>query len=923
MISDKIQKSLKNKQGENKKVFFIMMKYYKEHFRFFSNEDSLKILKDDSDLLLWKQTNERTINRYKQEIRKLFRTTIFNCETKKHLEHYFLNRGYDFDAEESLVDEVHSLLRSENIEIPSDADCKNFVDLIFKKLEKQLFESICNTLTNDNKKIIETMFNPFEEYSSFFEFLKQNQAGYHFESIEIEIKKIEFLKIIDFNTFGIDLPDRWINRYVRKFLKETPAHLKRRSEKEILALSVLFLFSKYQETVDGLLGHLRQLIFNATKKGRSKEKKDHLKLLHSIDDIGSLYDIAEVASLSPNKVIKKSIYVTVPLVKINKILNNKNGASYQKNLSKIHASSYYKSTIRSRIFDILSVLDFESGDHNLSKIINEIKCENLNFFEESKQFLSRPSQKFINSTKGTNLFKVACEFEFLKVLSKKLNHKEVWMTCSKKYNNPQKEVVSDFYENKELYFDKMGLFKTGLEFTKNLQKEMSEKLTLFNNNSPSNEDVLISKKNNKPWIKLSPIVASPENPKLLEIKEGILQKWGMLSLIDIINEVDLRADFVRCFKSVGSWSTLSDEEIRKRIIVVIYGLGTNLGLKSVAQIASLTLEELRHIKRYYLSPDNLRDAIKTICNHMFLNYDKKVMGALSKGLCADSTQMTSFEDNILTQWSGKHKKPGIMIYWHLNLNYICVFSQIKNCGSSEVASMLHGFLYHGTELDCNSQYTDSHGQSELGFALSLLLNFDLLPRIKDIGNQKLYIPYDMNLKNIDSLIKRKINWKLIEDHYDEMVQIVCALKYKKTTPDSVIRQFSASNFTSPLFKAFKELGRCQKTIFLCRYLNDKELRVEINAALNIVENWNSMMGFVRFAHRIEFRTNSIDEIELNALCLHLIQLSITYINMICIQNIAPEINVTAEDKVSLVFYKHINPYGTIDVSFKKRLNIGD
>jgi TnpA family transposase len=106
-------------------------------------------------------------------------------------------------------------------------------------------------------------------------------------------------------------------------------------------------------------------------------------------------------------------------------------------------------------------------------------------------------------------------------------------------------------------------------------------------------------------------------------------------------------------------------------------------------------------------------------------------------------------------------------------------------------------------------------------------------------------------------------------------------------------------------------------------LNNKILRVEINAALNIVENWNSMMGFVRFANHIDFKTNSIDEIELNALCLHLIQLSITYINMVCIQNIAHQFNITPEDKVSLVFYKHINPYGTIDVSFKRRLNIGD
>jgi len=39
-----------------------------------------------------------------------------------------------------------------------------------------------------------------------------------------------------------------------------------------------------------------------------------------------------------------------------------------------------------------------------------------------------------------------------------------------------------------------------------------------------------------------------------------------------------------------------------------------------------------------------------------------------------------------------------------------------------------------------SNYVDSHGQSEIGFGVARLLGFDLLPRIKGINTVKLYRP---------------------------------------------------------------------------------------------------------------------------------------------------------------------------------------
>ena len=94
----------------------------------------------------------------------------------------------------------------------------------------------------------------------------------------------------------------------------------------------------------------------------------------------------------------------------------------------------------------------------------------------------------------------------------------------------------------------------------------------------------------------------------------------------------------------------------------------------------------------------------------------------------------------MTEWHIRYGGRGVMIYWHVENRSVCIYSQLKRCSSSEVAAMIEGLLRHETEMGVQGNYTDSHGQSEVGFAFCHLLGFDLLPRLKAIAKQKLYLP---------------------------------------------------------------------------------------------------------------------------------------------------------------------------------------
>jgi len=68
--------------------------------------------------------------------------------------------------------------------------------------------------------------------------------------------------------------------------------------------------------------------------------------------------------------------------------------------------------------------------------------------------------------------------------------------------------------------------------------------------------------------------------------------------------------------------------------------------------------------------------------------------------------------------------------------------------------------------------------------------------------------------------------------------------------EAILRRFIKKQHTT--YKAFSELGKVFKTIFLCRYLHSEELRREINEGLNVFEQWNGATDFVFFARRGEW-----------------------------------------------------------------------
>ena len=158
------------------------------------------------------------------------------------------------------------------------------------------------------------------------------------------------------------------------------------------------------------------------------------------------------------------------------------------------------------------------------------------------------------------------------------------------------------------------------------------------------------------------------------------------------------------------------------------------------------------------------------------------------------------------------------------------------------------------------------------------------------------------------------------------MKYTAALRRGTADPEAILRRFASTAVQHPTYAALAELGKAVKTIFLCRYIEEEDFRREINAGLNVVENWNGAQGFIFFGKGGEIASNRLEDQELSVLALQLLQNCLIYVNTLMLQRILTEpawlARMTPEDHRALTpaIHSHINPYGRLTADLSRRID---
>ena len=136
---------------------------------------------------------------------------------------------------------------------------------------------------------------------------------------------------------------------------------------------------------------------------------------------------------------------------------------------------------------------------------------------------------------------------------------------------------------------------------------------------------------------------------------------------------------------------------------------------------------------------------------------------------------------------------GATFYTLISDQYAPFSTKVVNVGVRDSTYVLDGLLYHESDLRIEEHYTDTAGFTDHVFGLMHLLGFRFAPRIRDLGDTKLFIPkgeasYDALKPMISS---DRLNIKAIRAHWHEILRLATSIKQGTVTASLMLRKLGS------------------------------------------------------------------------------------------------------------------------------------
>lgn len=442
---------------------------------------------------------------------------------------------------------------------------------------------------------------------------------------------------------------------------------------------------------------------------------------------------------------------------------------------------------------------------------------------------------------------------------------------------------------------------------------LEQQLTMVNRVAAANDlpDAIITASG----LKITPLDAAvPEAAQTL-IDQTAMQ-LPHVKITEMLMEVDGWTDFTRHFTHLKTGDSAKD---KKLLLTTILADGINLGLTKMAESCpGTTYAKLSWLQAWHIRDETYSLALAELVNAQFR---QPLAGNWGDGTTSSSDGQR-FKAGGRAQSTGHVNpkygtEPGRMFYTHVSDQYSPFSAKVVNVGVRDSTYVLDGLLYHESHLRIEEHYTDTNGFTDHVFGLMHLLGFRFAPRIRDLGETRLYIPKgDTVYDALKPLIGGTLNVKAIRTHWDEILRLSTSIKQGTVTAPLMVRKLGSYPRQNGLAVALRELGRIERTLFILDWLQSVELRRRVNAGLNKGEARNALARAVFFNRLGEIRDRGFEQQRYRASGLNLLIAAIVLWNTVYLERAAntlqsqdPETHDALLQYLSPLGWEHINLTG--------------
>lgn len=351
--------------------------------------------------------------------------------------------------------------------------------------------------------------------------------------------------------------------------------------------------------------------------------------------------------------------------------------------------------------------------------------------------------------------------------------------------------------------------------------------------------------------------ALDELPAAVRLRAHLDRLTPRIDIPDLLAEVESWTGFTtQLTHAAAANPRMSD--LQQHLHAAVLASGLNLGPTRMAECCSLSYRQLAWATEWYLGDEQLQAA-----NDMLVDYLHQLQIAAHWGTGAFSSSdgqrsaargRAAAGDPMAREFG--HKRGALNLLNWVTDQYSQYGTKVVSVAEREALHTLEAILH--THLPITEHTTDTHGATELVFALFDLLGLRFIPRLKDATDLRLYRLGDPTGHDIDTVLRARARPKLIREQYDDMLRLAASLKRGWVPASLLITRLKNASPQTPLAAALGEYGRIVRTNFLIGHFADPDERSRIAGQLNKGETLHAMRRHLVIGSRAQIPADEHD-----------------------------------------------------------------
>jgi TnpA family transposase len=285
-----------------------------------------------------------------------------------------------------------------------------------------------------------------------------------------------------------------------------------------------------------------------------------------------------------------------------------------------------------------------------------------------------------------------------------------------------------------------------------------------------------------------------------------------------------------------------------RAIFTVLGYACELGASQTARHTTGPISQpvWRRLHAQHITTPKLEAAWRDVIAE-YTRLELPFLWGSGQGAIAEGTHIALVEHNLLGAHHVRYGRFGGMAYHHISDTSIALLSHFIAYGVWEAVYILDGLLKNLSALSPHTLCADTHGQAEPVFGLAALLGMTLMPRRRtwtDVTFSR--VDCATSYTPIDALFTQVVDWDVSERHWHDMMQVVLSMLAGTVLPSMLLQKLGVYSRQSSLSKAFSELGRVERPLFLLEYMSNATRRQHIRAETTKVESSHQFTDWMAF-----------------------------------------------------------------------------